>query len=185
MLSSDKIFKLLSFGKQAKTEPKKFSRIVLINAISIISLFFLLIYAVLETINKEYIIAAVLYFVAFLCIFNIIRLNRTRKIAFSEYFIIIIASVLFIYLIVIGGPWKLGYIWSLLIPALSLILLGLRRGTIFSTVYVGLVIILIAPGFSFMKTDYTPGFILRFLTAYLAIYLLVYSYEYLRLLSYQ
>ena len=183
MLSSDKIFKLLSFGKQTKTEPKKFSRIVLINAISIISLFFLLIYAVLETINKEYIIAAVLYFVAFLGIFNIIHLNRTRKIAFSEYFIIIIASVLLIYLIVIGGPWKLGYLWSLLIPALSLILLGLRRGTIFSTVYVGLVIILIVPGFSFMKTDYTPGFILRFLTAYLAIYLLVYSYEYLRLLT--
>jgi CheY-like chemotaxis protein len=183
MLSSDKIFKLLSFGKQAKTEPKKFSRIVFINAISIISLFFLLIYAVLETINKEYIIAAVLYFVAFLGIFNIIRLNRTRKIAFSEYFIIIIASVLFLYLIVVGGPWKLGYIWSLLIPALSLILLGLRRGTIFSAIYIALVVIIIAPGFSFMKTDYTPGFILRFLTAYLAIYLLVYSYEYLRLLA--
>jgi hypothetical protein len=168
MLSSDKIFKLLSFGKQAKTEPKKFSRIVLINAISIISLFFLLIYAVLETINGEYILAAILYFVSILGIFNIIRLNRTRKIAFSEYFIIIIASVLFIYLIVIGGPWKLGYLWSLLIPALSLILLSLRRGTIFSAIYIALVIIIIAPGFSFMKTDYTPGFILRFLTGNLS-----------------
>jgi CheY-like chemotaxis protein len=183
MLSSDKIFKLLTFGQQAKTEPKKLSRIVLINAISLISLFFLLTYAILETVNKEFIIASVLYLVSFLDIINLIILSRTRKIGFSEYFIIIISSGLLLYLFLIGDPWKVGYLWSLLIPALSLILLGLKRGTVFSAIYLAIVIILITPGFSFLKSEFSPGFILRFVTAYIATYLIVYSYEYLRLLN--
>jgi CheY-like chemotaxis protein len=183
MLSSNKIFTFLTFGQQAKTEPKKLSRIILINAISIISLFFLLIYGVLETINKEFVLAGVLYTVSLLDIVNLIILNRTHKVSFSEYFIIVISSALLLYLFAIGDPWKLGYLWSLLVPALSLILLGLRRGTIFSAIFIGLAMLLIIPGFSFIKIDYTPGFILRFVTAYLATYLLVYSYEYLRLVN--
>jgi CheY-like chemotaxis protein len=183
MLSSSKIFKLLTFGQQAKTDPNKLSRIVLINAISIISLFFLLVYAVLEAINKEYLLSAILFLISFLCIINLIYLNRTRKVTLSEYFIIITAGLLLMYLFVIGGPWELGYIWSLLIPAISLILLGLKRGTIISAIFFALLIGLIAPGFSFVKIDYSAGFILRFSSVYIAIYLLVYSYEYLRLLN--
>jgi CheY-like chemotaxis protein len=183
MLSNAKIYKLLSFGQLAKTEPKKLSRIVLINAFSIISLFFLLVYAVLETVNKDYVLAGILYFISFLDVINIIQLNRTQKVTFSEYFLVIIFSGLLIYLIIIGGPWELGYLWSMTIPALGLVLLGLRRGTIVSAIFLLIIIILIAPGFSFIKIDYSGGFILRFSTAYLATYLLVYSYEYLRLLN--
>jgi CheY-like chemotaxis protein len=183
MLSNAKIYKLLSFGQLAKTEPKKLSRIVLINAFSIISLFFLLVYAVLETVNKDYVLAGILYFISFLDVINIIQLNRTQKVTFSEYFLVVIFSGLLIYLIIVGGPWELGYLWSMTIPALGLVLLGLRRGTIVSAIFLLIIIILIAPGFSFIKIDYSGGFILRFSTAYLATYLLVYSYEYLRLLN--
>jgi len=183
MLSSDKIFKLLTFGQRSKTEPKNLSRIILINAISVISLFFLLTYAILETVNKEYTIASVLYLVSLLGIINLIILSRTRKVVFSEYFIIIVCSALLLYLFLIGDPWKVGYLWSLLIPALSLVLLGLRRGTLISAIYLAIVIILIAPGFSFLKNQFSPGFVLRFITAYIATYLIVYSYEYLRLLN--
>jgi CheY-like chemotaxis protein len=183
MLSNGKIFKLLSFGQQAKTEPNKLSRIVLINAFSIISLLFLVVYAVLETYNKDYILAGILSFVSFLDVINIIYLNRNQKVAFSEYFLVTIFSGLLIYLIIVGGPWELGYLWSMTIPALGLILLGLRRGTIVSAIFLVIIIILIAPGFSFIKIDYSGGFILRFSTAFLATYLLVYSYEYLRLLN--
>jgi CheY-like chemotaxis protein len=183
MLSNPKIFKLLSFGQSAKTEPKKLGRIVLINAFSIISLFFLLVYGVLEIFNKDYILAGILFFVSFLNIINIIYLNRTQKVSFSEYFLVIIFSGLLIYLIIVGGPWELGYLWSMTIPVLGLVLLGLKRGTIVSAIFLIIIIVLIAPGFSFIKIDYSGGFILRFSTAFLATYLLVYSYEYLRLLN--
>jgi CheY-like chemotaxis protein/signal transduction histidine kinase len=183
MLSNGKIFKLLSFGQQSKTEPKKLSRIVLINAFSFISLFFLLVYAVLETFNKDYLLAVILYSVSFLDIINIILLNRTQRITFSEYFLVTILSGLLIYLFIEGGPWELGYLWSMTVPAFCLILLGLKRGTIASAIFLAIIIILIAPGFSFVKINYSSGFILRFSTAYLAVYLLVYAYEYLRLFN--
>lgn len=183
MLSNGKIFKLLSFGQQAKTEPKKLSRIVLINAFSIISLFFLLVYAVLETFNKDYLLAGILYFVSFLDFINIIHLNRTHKVTFSEYFLVVLFSGLLIYMVIEGGPLEVGYLWSMTVPALYLILLGLKRGTIASAIFLIIIIILITPGFSFVKINYTGGFILRFSTAYLATYFLVYAYEYIRLLN--
>jgi CheY-like chemotaxis protein/signal transduction histidine kinase len=183
MSSTGKIFKLLSFGNQSKTEPKKLSRIILINAYSIISLFFLLAYTIIELINKNYTISGILGLVSVLDIISIIYLNRTQKTNFSEYFLVIIFSGLMIYLLVVGGPWELGYLWSILLPAFSLVLLGLKRGTIASAVFLGIILILIIPDFSFIKTDYSSGFILRFSTVYLATYLLVYTYEYLRLLN--
>ena len=183
MLSNGKIFKLLSFGQQSKTEPKKLSRIVLINAFSFISLFFLLVYAVLETFNKDYLLAVILYSVSFLDIINIILLNRTGRTTFSEYFLVTLFSGLLIFLVIEGGPWELGYLWSMTVPAFCLILLGLKRGTIASAIFLAVIIIIIAPGFDFVKVNYSSGFILRFSTAYLAAYLLVYAYEYLRLLN--
>ena len=183
MFSSEKIFKLLSFGDGAKTKPKNISRIVLVNALSFISLFFLLIYAILESVNKDWILAAVLYSVSFLDIINIIILYRTHRIGFAEYFIIVILSALLLFLFATGDPLKVGYLWSLLLPAASLILLGLKRGTVATALFLGLIILLIVPGYSFIEADYTAGFILRFITAYIAIYLLVYSYEYLKLLN--
>jgi CheY-like chemotaxis protein len=183
MSSTGKIFKLLSFGNQSKTEPKKLSRIILINAYSIISLLFLFAYTIIELVNKNYPLSGVLGLVSLLDIFSIIRLNRTQKTTFSEYLLVIIFSVLMIYLLVVGGPLELGYLWSILLPAFSLVLLGLRRGTIASAIFLGVILLLIIPDFSFIKTEYTSGFILRFSTVYLATYLLVYAYEYLRLLN--
>jgi len=183
MSSTDKIFKLLSFGKQTKTEPKKFSRILLINAFSIISLFFLLVYSIIELINRNYTLSGILGLISVCLIINILYLNRTLKTTFSEYFLVIIFSALMIYLIIEGGPLELGYLWSVLVPAFCLILLGLKRGTIASAIFLGIVLILVINDFSFIKADYPGGFILRFSSVFLASYLLVYTYEYFRLLN--
>jgi CheY-like chemotaxis protein len=183
MSSTGKIFKLLSFGKHSKTEPKKLNRIILINAYSIISLLFLLIYTIIELVNKNYTLSGILGLIIVFDVINIIYLNRTQKTIFSEYFLVTIFSGLMIYLIIVGGPLELGYLWCMLIPAFSLVLLGLKRGTIASAIFLGIILILIVPDFSFIKADYSSGFILRFVTVFLATYLLVYTYEYLRLLN--
>jgi CheY-like chemotaxis protein len=183
MSSAGKIFKLLTFGKQSKTEPKKLNKIVLINALSLISLLFLPVYAIIELINKNYTLSGILALVTVLNVISLIHLNRTHKPTFSEYFLVTIFSGLMIYLIIEGGPLELGYLWSILVPAFSLVLLGLKRGTIASAIFLGVILILIIPNFSFVKADYSNGFILRFSTVFLATYLLVYTYEYLRLLN--
>lgn len=178
-----KIFKLLSFGNESKTEPKILNRIVLINAFGIISFLFLLVYAALEIFNNNYTLSGILALIAILTAISIFHLNRTRKTSFSEYFLVTIFSGLMIYLVVEGGPWELGYIWSMLVPAYCLILLGLKRGTIASGIFLAIILILIIPHISFVKTDYSGGFILRYATIYVAFYLLVYTYEYLRILN--
>lgn len=183
MSFSGKIFNLFSFGKQSKTEPKKLSKIVLVNAYSIIPLVFLVFFAVVELINKNYTLSGILGIISVLDIISIIYLNRSQKTTFSEYFLVTIFSGLMIYMMAEGGPLGLGYLWSITIPAFSLILLGLKRGTIASAIFLGIVMILMIPGFSFVKIDYTGGFIFRFIAIYLASYLLIYAYEYLRQLN--
>ena len=183
MFSSEKIFKLFSFGLHGKTEPRNLNRIILINAISLIALVFLVIYAILALFNRNYILSGILTAVAILSLLNVIQLIRSRNTRFSEYFLVCLFSVLMFYLLIEGGPWELGYIWSLTFPALSLVLLGLKRGSIASLIFLIIAMILIIPGYGFVEINYTRSFILRFSTAYIAIFLLVYSYEYLRLLN--
>lgn len=178
-----KIFKLLHFGNESKTEPNILSKIVLINAFSIISFLFLVVYSILEVFNNNYLLAGILGLVALFVAISFIHLNRTRKTVFSEYFLVIMFSGLMIYLMLEGGPWELGFLWSVLVPAYSLILLGLKRGTIASGIFLGLILILIIPDLSFIKADYSGAFILRFTTVYLAFYFLVYTYEYIRILN--
>jgi CheY-like chemotaxis protein len=183
MFSSEKIFKLFSFGLYGRIEPKKLNRIILINAFSLISLVFLLFYTILEVFNGNFVLSGILLTISLLNLFNIFYLFRTQNTAFSEYFLVTIFSFLIYYLIIEGGPWDLGYLWSLTFPAFSLVLLGLKRGSLASLIFLGIVMILMIPDFSFVKMDYNGGFILRIATAYAAIFLLVYSYEYLRLLN--
>ena len=183
MFSSEKIFKLFSFGLHGKTEPRNLNRIILINAISLIALVFLVIYAILALFNRNFILSGILTAVAILSLLNVIQLIRSRNTRFSEYFLVCLFSVLMFYLLIEGGPWELGYIWSLTFPALSLVLLGLKRGSIASLIFLIIAMILIIPGYGFVEINYTRSFILRFSTAYIAIFLLVYSYEYLRLLN--
>lgn len=183
MFSSEKIFKLFAFGLHGKIEPGKLNRIILINAFSFISLIFLIFYAFLGLFNRTFILSGILFAVAFLDLLNIIKLIRSRNIRFSEYFLVTLFSVLIFYLLINGGPWELGYIWSLTFPALSLVLLGLKRGSLASLVYLVIAMILVIPDYSFVEMNYTGGFILRFSTAFVVIFLLVYSYEYLRLLN--
>jgi len=183
MFSSEKIFKLFSFGLYGRIESRKLNRIILINAFSLISLLFLLFYAVLEVFNGNFVLSGILFAISLLNLFNIFYLFRTQNTVFSEYFLVTIFSILMFYLIIEGGPWELGYLWSLTFPAFSLVLLGLKRGSLASVIFLGIMMILMIPGFSFVKIDYYSGFILRIGTAFAAIFLLVYSYEYLRLLN--
>jgi len=183
MFSSEKIFKLFSFGLNGRIESRKLNRIILINAFSLISLFFLLFYTIIELFNGNFILSGILFTVSLLNLFNIFYLFRTQNIVFSELFLLTVFSILMSYLIIEGGPWELGYLWSLTFPVFSLVLLGLKRGSLASVIFLGIIMILMIPDFSFVKMDYHGGFILRIATAYAAIFLLVYSYEYLRLLN--
>ncbi|KPK86420.1 MAG: hypothetical protein AMS27_05120 [Bacteroides sp. SM23_62_1] len=183
MSSSEKIFKLLSFGLHGKIEPRKLNRIILINAFSLIAMVFLITYAIISLFGHNFIISGILAFVAFMNLLNIIYLIRSCNIRLSEYFLLCLFSILMLYLIIVGGPGELGFLWSLTFPAFSLVLLGLKRGSIASAVFLIIIMILIIPDFSFVEMDYNRGFILRFTTAFIAIFLLGYSYEYLRILN--
>jgi len=156
----------------------------LINAFSFIALLFLLFYAALEIFNGNYVLSGILFTVSILNLFSIFFLVHTLNVRFSEYFLVSLFSILMFYLIIEGGPWEMGYLWSLIFPALSLILLGLKRGSIASAIFLSLFLALMIPDLSFIKVDYSSGFILRITTAFVAIFLLVYSYEYLRLLNF-
>jgi CheY-like chemotaxis protein len=65
------------------------------------------------------------------------------------------------------------------------VLLGLRRGSLFSGIYLILMLILIFSNFNFIQVDYNPVFSLRFVSTYLMIYLLIYSFEFLRIRNQQ
>ena len=103
---------------------------------------FLLFYAILEIINGNFILFGIFFTVFLLNLFSIFFLIRTQNNRFSEYFLVCTFSILMFYLIIEGGPWKVGYLWSLTFPAFSLVLLGLKRGSIASLFFLGLLMVI-------------------------------------------
>lgn len=181
MSIQDKIFRLFSFGLQEKTDPWMLNRIILTNAFSLIGLFFLGFFTVESIIVGDYLMTSILGIAFILDIFNVIYLIRSQKIEFAAYFLVSILGVIFIFLIIQGGSSGFGYLWCFCYPIVCLVLLGLKRGSIVSLAFLLLVSILVFIDLPFVAIDYDISLSLRLALSLLAIIMLVYSFEYLRI----
>ncbi len=180
MLTQEKIFKFFSFGLDEKTEPHILTRILLTNIFSFLGILFFLLFGVLAYLNEDHLIAWTLLAATGLVILNVIYMVRTLRINHSIPLLLVLMAALLLFLVIIGGREETGYLWALTFPIISLILLGLKRGTVSSMIFLLLAGIVLFGKFSIVPVKYDPAFSLRYVFTYFGIYLLVYAFEYLR-----
>jgi len=177
----EKLFRFFSFGSLQETNWHDRPRIVLLNVISSITIIIVCFFSISAFLKSSWVLAIVLSAACLISIFNVIYFNRKYNFRFSEYLVVGTTTVLFLFLIIQGGTEDTGVLWSCLYPILTLVLLGLRRGSVFSLIYLCVMLVLIYGDFSFIRPEYNSIFNIRFSIAYFAIYLVIYSFEYLRI----
>lgn len=133
----------------------------------------------------DYHLNAAVYLAGFILIGGNLLLTRTRpsyrygKVVFST-----VLMALGIFLFVQGGIHQLGYFWSLLIPAILLLLMGTGTGTVLTFAYLGLLIVsMLLPSDFVLSSTYPSSIEFRFVLIYLCLLIITYAYEYLNLLS--
>jgi CheY-like chemotaxis protein len=176
----EKIFKFFSFGLEDETEIQILTRILLTNIFSTLGILFFLLFALLDYFKGEMLFTWILLAASGLVVLNVVYLVRTRRVQHSILFLLGLMAVLLLFLLVTGGTFATGYLWALTFPIISLILLGIRRGSISSLVFLLLAAVVMFGGLPFIGIDYDPIFGLRYISTYLGIYVLVYAFEYLR-----
>ncbi len=180
MLAQEKIFKFFSFGLDEKTDQQIQTRILLTNIFSALAILFIVLFTVMAVINGERLIAWMLLSAMVLIVLNVLYMVWTRNVHHSIPFLLGLMAFILMFLLVNGGTRATGYLWGLTFPIISLILMGLKRGSISSLVYLLLAGTILFGNFSFVRVDYERIFSLRYVLTYLGIYILIYAFEYLR-----
>jgi len=107
--------------------------------------------------------------------------------AFVEFLFVLSAIIMFIYFIVFGGAGSHGFstYWILLLPFLSMLVLGLLKGTIATmSMFIMIVFLIWIPfGRTFIQWNMEDVFIVRFPLVYLAAFAASFLFELSRTLS--
>ncbi len=185
MLTQEKILKFFSFGLNEKTDPQIQTRILLTNIFSSLGIAFFLGFAVTAVLNQLYWLSLILFTTSLLTILNILYLVRTQRIGHAIGFLLLLMAGLLLIILIHGGTNGTGHLWSLTFPVIALILLGIRRGSMASLVFMVLSAVILYSNFPFVQVDYEFSFSTRFLFVYLGIYILIYAFEYLRMSNVQ
>jgi CheY-like chemotaxis protein/signal transduction histidine kinase len=182
MSFTDRILDYFSFGNKEICDKEIVNKMIINNSFSIISLFYFLGFGIYSIFEHYYLHAIILFSTLVLLLFNIFFLQKTKKPASSAYFLHFIVSLLFLYFFVSGGIAKTGYIWSLAYPVISIYLLGIKRGGIFSLIYFGILAVLILlPHFSSTTPGILPSYLsVRILAIYSLILMFSYIYSYMK-----
>ncbi len=180
MLTQEKIIKFFSFGINEKTDPQIQTRILLTNIFSSLGIIFFTGFAVTALFNQLYWLSLILFTASLLTLLNTVFLIRTQKIQYAVWFLLGLMALLLLVILIHGGTHGTGHLWGLTFPMIALILLGIKRGSIASLIFLVLAAVILYSRFPFVQFDYEFTFSTRYIFAYLGIYLLIYAFEYLR-----
>ena len=172
-----KIDKSLDFDNARKS--------ITISFVAIIAIIFYLVFGVISLINESYLLALILGIASALNYLIYLYIHKTLKINSCINANLIVTGSVFLYCMVTGGAFGTGYLWIFPFPILAISLKGLDRGTRVSFLFLVFIIAaciinLYVPGLP----DYKLSFSLRLIGSYLAIYAIIYVFEFLRIQNY-
>jgi CheY-like chemotaxis protein/signal transduction histidine kinase len=172
-----KIIGIFSFGKFDLCDKPVVNKIIITNIFSILGIVFFIFFSGLGIYHHNYLHASVIGIAAFLIAINLFVIHKTKNTKASDTFIISIISILYIYLLVSGGDNETGYLWALSYPLICIFVSGIKRGTLFSLIFLLiLAIILIVPENSIMKMHYNGYLALRVFFSYSLIFAITYIF---------
>jgi len=179
MSITSKIIGFFSFGKLDTCTKQVINKIVITNLFSTIGSLVLLLFGILALIHGNYLHGSVIGITILLLLLNLFVFHKTKNDNFSELFLISVISVLYIYLLISGGDNETGFIWTLSFPVICMTLCGIKRGSIFSLTFLGLMaVIVLLPENTLVKISYHTYIALRILACYILTWVLTYIYMY-------
>jgi CheY-like chemotaxis protein/signal transduction histidine kinase len=186
MALSDKIREFLSFGLEDKCEESVLNRILLINSFGSIAFLALVLFSVVTFFEGNYLIASLNLALSALVILNFLYVFKTHHYSTAANFLIGLISFYLLFQLVLGTGHGTVIFWFNIIPLVSIIILGLKRGSFFALFFLfGTTVILFLPNEILPAANFYLPLKLRFIGSYLAIFLISYTFEYYKLLNFR
>lgn len=184
MALSDKIREFLSFGLQDKCEESLLNKILLINSFGLVAFLSLVIFSLVTFFEGNYLIASLNLALSALIILNFLYVFKTHHFSTSAYFLIGLISLYLLFQLILGTGHGSVIFWFNIIPLACIIALGLKRGSLFSLIFlIATTIVLFLPNEILPAATYYLPLKLRFISSYLAIFSIAYIYEYFRIIN--
>lgn len=154
----------------------------LLNGISLIGIFFLILLGSIASLQGETLLATIDFLVAGLLIglFSLLWVKGCLNLCIN--FSLTLMFSLFLYLFIDGGIAGNAFLWSFTFPLLAFFLLGTKKGVLVSAIYYFscFVVILLDLNTAIAIDLYNKNFALRFLPSFAVVILLAFSYELFR-----
>ncbi len=163
---------IVSCGLPADEDLETLRKIILLNLMFICGGFFLTLLCIVAFLQGAYFLSAVdLMVLILLCgLFFYLKKSINHKLVGTTG--VIATGLFYFWLIAYGGVGQTAYIWSLTYPLIAVYLLGKKLGSIFSILLLSMAGMVFALGSRIdLLTFYSIDLILRFVPAYLIIYL--------------
>ena len=131
--------------------------------------------SVINLVTEEYVLFAAAFIFGLLCLINTLTINFTKideRIVYGVFGAESLGVVAFFF--ITGIPNGFSALWICLIPSFALLIFGIRVGSAFSALALGMMVFLfwIPFGRSLLLYSYTEEFMLRFPFLYCSVYLI-------------
>ena len=184
-----KIMDFLSFNLEGKYDIEILNKIILINFYILIGMLFTFIFSLSGFIQGDLLLGIHSIVTFTLLTGTFLYLRKTQKYSVSAFSGISIVSVYFLFLLTTGGMNNSGLLWLYLYPVIAVLGLGLHSGSYFALGMWAISIIYFAIPTQILpaivQNKYDLAFKFRFIASYLALLMMLYLYEYLRILTHQ
>jgi PAS domain S-box-containing protein len=172
------LWNMFSSGLPADYDLEVLRKIFLLNLSILVGSFFLILLGAIEFIIQDYLLGTVdlVFFFLLSCLF--IYLRKTINYYAVSIVGAIITGSFFLFFIAYGGVGNTAYVWSFTYPLITIFLLGIRKGTFFSLIFLlmACTIFALEKIFPFL-TPYDTYLKMRYIPAYLTVYFLVFITE--------
>jgi len=162
--------------------PDKTNRIITTSFVAIFSCIFFLIFGILVLLKEIYPLALILGIAAIANLIAYYRYRSSTRVEPYSNIILLIAAIVFLYSLATGGAYNAGFIWIFVFPFLAIVLKGIEKGTISSMIFLVLIILIcVANLYIPAAASYGLSLSLRLIGGYIAVYIVIYTLEFLKL----
>ncbi len=169
---------MFSAGLPRDYDLEALRKIFLINLIAVVGAFVLFVFSVLEFFIQDYYLFFVDMMFFFILLWLFIYLRKTKNYHVVSVIGTTITGCFYIFFITYGGFGNTAFLWSFTYPLIAIFLLGTRKGSVFSLLFLFMacIVFVFASKIPFF-TSYDIYIKMRFIPSYLTIYLLAFIME--------
>jgi CheY-like chemotaxis protein/signal transduction histidine kinase len=154
------------------------NKILLLYFYCLVSFVYFLVFGITGIIYRYYFLSVLFLSSSAASLGYYFMLKRTQKHLFCRYLLVSIASADFLYLLITGGIFGLGYIWICLYPLLVILMFGSRKGVFYSLAFLAacLPVLFFSRSVALLE-DYDLSLSLRLVVSYVIVLVVVYVFE--------